>query len=124
MTTLLQRGVTAFSSRIKTAAGRSVTITRQSNSTATITGACASNAYSEVGEDGLQTSVTYDDWTFTAADIVISSTTVEPRDGDVITETINGDTVKWEVLPLQNKPCTEWLDTTGTLLLVHTRRIQ
>lgn len=123
MTTLMQRGATWLGARLKTAAGRSFVLTRGAASTAAFTAAVASCEYEEMGDDGLQTSVRYDDLTIVAADVVVSGSQVEPRDGDVLAETLNGVVIQYEVLPLQKRPAVEWLDSSGILLLVHTKRI-
>lgn len=123
MTTLIQRGASWLGERLKTAAGRSVTLTRGVTVSSAITGWVASVEYEEVGDDGLTTSVRYDDWTFNADEVLLSAVQIVPRSGDVLTESLNGSTIKYEVLPLQNRPEVEWLDSSGILMTVHTKRI-
>lgn len=124
MTTLMQRGATWLGDRLKTAAGRSVTLTRGATTSSVIIGWVEIVEYEEIGQDGLTTSVRYDDWTFNADEVLLSAAQIVPRSGDVLTETLNGSTVKYEVLPTQSKSEVEWLDTSGLVLKVHTKRIQ
>ena len=63
------------------------------------------------------------DYTITAALLVLDGKVIEPREGDLIVETIAGAERTHEVVMLGDKPCFEWLDTGGILLLVHTQRI-
>ena len=63
------------------------------------------------------------DWTFTAADLVIAGSPIKPRSGDRIKEKLNGEPIEFEVLPIGKLPCSEWLDTSGVLLLVHTKKV-
>lgn len=123
MTTLLQRGATWLGERLQTSAGRTVKLTRGSVNTTDFVGAVSRVAYDEIGDDGLTTSVMYDDWTIVADEILLADRSIVPRDGDVISETLNGATVRYEVLPLQSRPAVEWLDSSGLLLTVHTKRI-
>lgn len=122
MPTLMQRGATWLGGKLKTAAGRSVVYSRGVHNSAAITGWVAKHEYEEIGDDGLTTSVVVDDWTFKATDVVVNGAVIEPRDGDVITETLNGITNEYTVLPLKDKKCFEWLDSSGLLLLIHTKR--
>ena len=39
---------------------------------------------------------------------------IEPRAGDRITETIDGESVTWEVLPVAGAPCFRWWDRAKT----------
>ena len=120
---LMQRGASFLGSKLQTAAGRTVTIRQQQRVSAPITGWVASHQYQEVGGDGSVTVVVIDDWTFVSSDVVIGGEQIEPREGCEIVETLDGFENKYEVLPVQNRPCTEWLDTSGILLLVHSKRV-
>lgn len=121
MTTLMQRGATWLGGKLKTSAGRSVTYRRGPLTSSAITGWVARNAYDEAGDEGLQTTVVSDDWSFIASELILNSETITPREGDQI---IEGTTI-YEVLPLQTRPCYERLDqtTNGLLLLIHTKRV-
>jgi len=123
MPNLMQRSATWFGGRIKQVAGRSVVLRRGTTATATITGTVSMHAYTTIGDEGIEISVVSDDWIFTAADVVIRGSTIEPRDGDVIIETLNGFDNTYQVLPVAGRPSVEWLDSSGLLLLVHSKRV-
>ena len=59
-----------------------------------------------------------------AADIVIGGEQVEPRNGDIITETIDGASHVYEVMPLSDEPCFDWLDAAHRRILIYTKRIE
>lgn len=63
---------------------------------------------------GLVTSVLHYDWTITASDL-----SVTPRKGDRITCALG----TFEVLPIGNRPCFERLDSSGVLLLIHSKKV-
>jgi hypothetical protein len=64
-----------------------------------------------------------DDWTFTASEMLINGVLVTPQQGDRIHETLNGVTVVYEGMPVgTRKPC-EFLDTSGILLTVHSKKV-
>lgn len=123
MTNLMQDGATWLGNRLKWHAGRTVTY-RRSQGTVSLVGCVTMNEYEVPNLDGLSTEVQSYDWTITAADLVIHGVQVTPQVGDQITETLNGTERIWEVLPVsQDKPCYEWLDTSGLLLLIHTKQV-
>lgn len=124
MPTLIERGVTFLGDKMQSAAGRTVTVRRGIYTSANITAWHHTKQYQEVGEDGLITSISMEDWTFVASELIVNGTVIEPRPGDTIMETLNGQQIHYEVLPTETKRATEWLDTSGHLLLVHTKRVQ
>lgn len=68
------------------------------------------------------TIATMRDYLISCSAIVISSAIVEPRRGDRITETINGASQVFEVMPLENRPAAE-LQHDGARWLVHCKRV-
>jgi hypothetical protein len=48
---------------------------------------------------------------------------IEPREGDQIRITLNSLLMNFEVLPLPDRPCSEWADSSGILLIVHTKEV-
>ena len=123
MTNLLQDSAVWLGDRLKESAGRQVTYARGVQQSNPITGTVAKHEYEVVENDGSVTLVLAYDWTFTAGDLVIAGSTVKPRSGDRIKETLNGEAIEFEVLPIGKLPCSEWLDTSGVLLLVHTKKV-
>lgn len=68
--------------------------------------------------DGGLTLVEAWDWTITASELGF-----DPVEGDEITETLNSVERIYETLSIGDKPCFEWLDTAGILIVVHTKRV-
>lgn len=77
-----------------------------------------------IDESGVITTLTWMEWTLVASELVRNSIAVLPRSGDRIVETLNGDIVTWEVLPLAGKKEWDWCDTSGLLFTVRTKRIE
>lgn len=123
MPTFLQRGAAWLGDQLKQSAGRTVTYRRGSTVSAAIVGTVSLHDYRTIGDEGIEISVVADDWVFTAADLLIRGVQIYPRDGDLIIETLDGFLNKYQVLPVAGRPSSEWLDSSGILLLVHTKRI-
>lgn len=118
----MQRGASWLSDRLQAAAGRTITY-RRNQLTVSITGVSVLNEYEAVDDDGFRTTLQIHDWLFAPEDIVLRSETITPRPGDRITETLSGVTVVYEVTPIGDAPCVEWVDTSGIMIRVHTKRI-
>lgn len=123
MTNLLQRGATWLGGKLKTVAGRSVTY-RRGNRSVTITATPQEQQAEVQGVGGVNTVVSWYDWTITASDLVLAGETVEPLEGDEIAETLNGVTIVWEVMPVAKMKHFDWADSSGILLKVRTKRTQ
>jgi hypothetical protein len=123
MTNVLQDAAAWLAGQLKEKAGRTVTLTRGGVASGSITGWVSQKEYEVVGTDGILTSVTAFEWSFETSDLVISGSQVTPSDGYSITEVLNGRTIVYEVLPITGKPCSEWLDSSGVMTLVRTKRI-
>lgn len=125
MPNLLERGATWLGAKLKSegVAGRTVRYVRKGRFIAELECSVAMQDYEVLQDDGSLTLVKSFDYTITAADLVLNGSLIEPRQGDQIIETIAGAVRTFEVVMLGNKPCFEWQDTAGILLLVHTQRI-
>jgi hypothetical protein len=123
MSNLLQDAAAWLGDRLKESAGRQVIYARGVQESDPITGTVAKHEYEAVENDGSVTLVLAYDWSFTAAELVIAGSPIKPRAGDRISETLNGEPIAFEVLPIGKLPCSEWLDTSGVLLLVHTKKV-
>jgi hypothetical protein len=62
------------------------------------------------------------DFLFARADLVIDETPIDPTAGDEIEETIDGDTVTYEVMRPNGSPAWEFDDSMNLRVRVHTRR--
>lgn len=74
-------------------------------------------------ETGLPTKVMSYDWRFTASAVLIADGPITPRKGDRWKATIEGVEETYEVLPIGKRPCFERADSSGVLLLVHTKKV-
>jgi hypothetical protein len=74
----------------------------------------------EVFDDsGLPTGSFATGFMFVAAELGI-----EPRSGDVFTETLNGAEVIWKAMcPGKGRKVWEWADTSGVMIMVWTKRV-
>lgn len=118
----MQDAVDWFADQLQDVAGREIVYIRGSTETAPFVASVASTSYEVADDMGVLTSFAAFDWTIRAANIVLNNVLREPRLGDYIRETLNGVEVRYEVLPIGSMPCFSWLDTSGALLLVHTKR--
>ena len=121
MTTLMQRGAEWLGSKLSsvTVAGRTVTIRQGRTTLADVTGWCSMHQEMVDGEV-LPLGIKSYDWSFKKEDLG----TLKFRNGGTITETLNGEQVVYEVMPLgENEPTQERLDTSGILIVVHTKII-
>ena len=124
MSTAIARAALGMAQSLKRLAGLEGVYARGATESEPITGVPTQHQYEVVdGETGLPTSVISYDWTFTAADLVVAGSPMKPRSGDRVKETLNGEPIEFEVLPIGKLPCSEWLDTSGVLLLVHTKKV-
>lgn len=113
MAALIASGTRAFF-------GRTITYTRKDVTPVSLSDGATVNShdYEINGNDNFPTLVQFWDWTITAADLGLT-----PRQGDRITETVDGTTSTYEVLPIDKRPVFEALDTAGILLKIHTKKV-
>ena len=125
MPNLMQRGAAWLGEQMQTAAGRSVLYTRRGQSF-TATGWPAKIEYEVDDEQGIPRRTTFYDWTFTAADLDFAddSDPFAARAGDQLTETLNGEDLTYEVMPPGKQPVSEWLDSGGECVLIHTKIVK
>lgn len=119
MPNLMQRGADWLGKRLKTSAGRTVTIRRRGTIVGTgITAWVAFQDYQIADESNIVTSTPVYDWTFAAADLAI-----DLRDGDRIAEDLDGVATQYEVMPIASMQSVTPLDSSGRLILVHTKKV-
>lgn len=116
---LMESGAAWLGAQLKTAAGRTVEIHQGAQVLSGITAAPVERTYDVVSDDGILTSVTMTDWTIVAADL--GGLTL--REGAELHETLGGEDVIWEVMPVGPREAVEYGDTSGALLTAHTKRV-
>jgi len=104
-------------------AGRSITYCRGPLASAEIIAWVAQRDYELSGDESFLTSVAFFDWSLFAAELIITGETLYPRAGDRIKETLNGYDITYELMPIDRRDCVERLDTSGILLLLHTKEV-
>ncbi len=122
MTNMLQDGATWLSGQLKNSSGRVVTYRRGFRTVENLTATPYEQEAEVASAGGLNTVVTWYEWTIAAADLVIAGAVVEPQEGDQIIETLSGVTTTWEVMPVAKRKHFDWLDSSGILLKVRTKR--
>jgi hypothetical protein len=121
---LLEDGARWLGRRLQESAGIAGTYARGGTESNPIVGVAAQHEYEVVDdESGLPTKVIAYDWTFTADELVIAGDPVTPRKGDRWKTTTNGANEVFEVVPIGKRPCFERADTSGVLLVVHTKKV-
>lgn len=121
MSNLLQNGAAWLGTQMKSAAGRTVKIRQGENIYDAVTAWHATVDYQVLDSEGFATSLQSIDWRFVAEDLPDGFAF---REGDIIEETVGDDVRFFEAMPLGNQPCSEDADSSGVLLIVHTKRVQ
>lgn len=125
MSNLLQDGATWLAGQLKDHAGRSVVLRRQGQAlTTTLTGTVVAQEYEVLDEEtGVVVTLLSYDWVFTASDYKLAGVQATALPYDRFEETLNGAAVVFEVMPIGKKPCWEWFDTSGIMILVHSKKV-
>lgn len=124
MSNLLQDGATWLAGQFQDHAGRSVVLRRQGQAAAELTGTVVMHEYEVVDEEtGIVLTVLSYDWVFPAADYKVGGVQTPPLPYDRFEETLAGSSVAFEVMGLGKKPCSEWFDSSGIMLLVHSKKV-
>jgi hypothetical protein len=110
----MQDAASFLGDRLKTVAGRVVSIVQGALRQDNVTAVLVFRDYQIFDEEGIMTSVHAGDWTIVASDLLVA---FEFRAGDLI---VDADAT-YEVLPIGDRPCVEPQDSAGVLLLVHSK---
>ena len=108
------------------AIGDTVTYTRPGGLSVSITAEVSMREYKIEDYEGFVTTIQATDFVVTAADLVLSGSTFEPKVGDQIKQVIGTKTHTYEAMELggrRNKPAFEWGDPRGRKFVIHTKRI-
>lgn len=117
MPNLMQSGAAWLGERLKDAAGSVVSV-KQFDAVvlADVTATRSAVPYEVANDEGFLQEVLIHDWAIVAADLG----GVVLRDGMRIADS---DGVEYEVLPVGKRPAVEPMDTSGILLMVHTKKV-
>lgn len=123
MTNVMQDGAAWLGQQLKQVASVTVAYHRGSSSIAEVTATVSLHEYEVLNTDGIMVLIKSRDYLVHAADLVLSGSTITPRSGDRIVETIGGVSQTFEIMPLGAQNEYEPLDTDGVLLKIHTKRV-
>jgi hypothetical protein len=79
--------------------------------------------YTVADEQGILQEIHSRDYLVDAANLVINKAVVEPRVGDRITETIDGQDMVFEVFPIEKQRCFRYRDASRATIRIHTKRV-
>lgn len=90
-----------------------------------LTATVALQQYEVMTEEGFPANIVVRDYIFRRSELVLGGLAQKPRPGDEIRETIAGTEHVFSVLPLgSNRPCWEWLDRDGLMIVVHSKQTE
>jgi hypothetical protein len=123
VTTAVARAALGMSRSLERLAGIEGVYARGNCASEPIRGVPVTHEYEVIDEEtALPTKVISYDWRFVATELVVGNEPVTPRVGDRWTVSIAGVENVYEVLPIGKRPCFERVDSSGVILLVHTKR--
>lgn len=121
--TMFERAAAMLNRRMKQTKGVTVTYTRLGVGSVTLTAWVGRTQDAAEGEN-IRIEFGDRDYLIEAADLVLGGVAVEPKDADRITETINGTSVTFEVMPLNTGSAGwRWSDDGRTAYRLHTKRV-
>jgi hypothetical protein len=124
MTNWMQDGAAWLGDRLQETAGRTITIQQGTRLTESFTATLTTHEHEIIDEHGILLKVLSYDWTIVAEDLTAAGLeATELRTGAIIKETLFGVDYEYEIMPLGQKPAVERLDTSGILLMAHTKQI-
>jgi hypothetical protein len=124
VSTAVARAALGMAQSLKRLAGLEGVYARGATESDPITGLPTQHEYEVVDDEtGLPTKVLSYDWRFVAAELLLDGVPITPRKGDRWKPTLEGVEEIYEVLPLGKRPCFVRADTSGVLLLVHTKKV-
>lgn len=123
MPNMLQRGAAWLAGQLHQHASHSAAYLRGGVPVALVPATVAKNTYQVTDiETGVVTNVIAFDFTIRRKLLkTVEGSQIEPREGDQIRITLNSLTMTYEVLPVGDRQCWEWADTSGILVLIHTK---
>lgn len=125
MANLLQRGLDYLVRTMESAAAvdGGVTYTRSSE-TVSLTAWVGRTVFRRNTQERAAIIFGERDYLFQAADLVLGGTVTVPRKGDRITETVNGQSLVFEVMPPESdEPVWRFSDQLRTVIRVHCKRV-
>jgi hypothetical protein len=121
---MLQKGIEALGQWLKDFASQPVTYQRGTDSVTLQASYGAKLLKIDDGMGGIRLEWTDQDFKFLAADFHFPyGDTIEPKRGDLVHATINGQVETFEVLPFGSEPPWRWSDPYHVNIRVHTKHI-
>lgn len=124
MADLLDTSSEVLNSVLQSHAGRSVTYTRSGETPITVLATVGETRYDTIESNGYAVQVTVRDYIISADQIVIDSAQTLPREGDTITDVVNGTSRVFAVFPGGlNGQAFRDSDPQGRRLRIHTQEV-
>lgn len=124
---LMDRGLSMLTRNLKAAAGVTAIYTRGtysvtlSGSTSVVVG---NTLFKLQDANGLRMMWGERDYLIASADLILNGSATEPAENDRITETINGTSMTFEVLPIAtSEPAWRWSDPSRSVYRIHVKRV-
>lgn len=104
-------------------AGASIDYIRGENTLSALDAIPSEERYEVADEEGVVQEIHSRDYLLTIDDLVIGGAAIEPRAGDRIVETVNGQTLTFEVFPVDRERCFRYRDHGRQSIRIHTKRV-
>lgn len=118
MPNMLESGAAWLGGKLKASAGRTVSVSVGPQVVHGLIGFVSVNDYEVTDSEGFMTRVQRHDWSFESEDLE----GLKYKDGPTVTITDqNGE--RFEVGPVGDRPAVENLDTSGVLVMLHSRKV-
>jgi hypothetical protein len=120
MIDLLARGAAWLDQQRRDFAARLVTYSRGSASV-TVRATAGRSEFDNTDREGFLTRIETHDEIITVSDLKLDDVSIEPLPGDIITVTLNGSSVAFEVRNIGSEPCWRYTDQYRTAFRIHTK---
>jgi hypothetical protein len=104
-------------------AGATVAYTRGSETIRALDAIPTEERYSVPNDMGIIQKIHSRDYLVEASELTIGRVAIEPRAGDRIIETISGQSMTFEVFPVDGDRCFRYRDASRQTLRIHTKRV-
>lgn len=119
MANLLADASTWLADQLQSHAATSVIVRRGGQSSAAINATRVDATYDVLDDDGYRHEAKFQDWVFTATDLVIAAVQIQPRPGDVLLV----GSESYAVTSPVDRPAVEDYDVNRLMLRVHTVKV-
>jgi hypothetical protein len=124
VSTAIARAATGMAQSLQRLAGVLGVYVRGADESEPLIGVPVQHEYEVIDDEtGLPTRVISYDWQFVKSELALGVEPITPRKGDRWKPSVEGTDEIYEVLPIGKRPCFERADSSGVLLIVHTKKV-